>query len=106
MKMLGIYHVALLPSADENAFVSHMREEVFGSNVLQLTRVTSGFSHQLLERPGELRQYAWHVTVTLVSASYDFDQNVERLQASIEKLGLVIGVDTYTVIAEPEDDSA
>ena len=99
MKMLGVYHIALLKAAKEDTFVSHMRRNVFRSDVLQLTRVTSGFSHELLKRPGALRQYAWHVTANLVTSSgYDFDQNVERLQANIEKLGVVIGVDTYTVM--------
>jgi hypothetical protein len=102
MKMLGAYHIALLPTADEDAFVSHMTGAVFHGGVLQLTRVTSGFSHQLLERPGELRQYAWQVTVQLVSGGYDFAQNVERLQASIEQFGVVIGVDAYTEIATAE----
>ena len=67
MKMLGICHIALLPTADEDAFVSHMSAEVFHGSVLQLTRVTSGFGHQLLKRPSELRQYAWKVTAQLVS---------------------------------------
>lgn len=102
MKMLGIYHIALLPTANEDAFVSHMTAEVFDGGVLQLTRVTSGFSHQLLKRPGELHQYAWHVTAQLVSGGYDFAQNIERLQASIEQFGLVIGVDTYSEIAAAE----
>jgi hypothetical protein len=102
MKMLGIYHIALLPTADEDAFVSHMTAEVFHGDVLQLTRVTSGFSHQLLKRPSELRQYAWKVTAQLVSGGYDFAQNVERLQASIEQFGVVIGVDAYTEMAAAE----
>jgi hypothetical protein len=99
MKMLGVYHIALLTTADEDAFVSHMTGEVFQGDVLQLTRVTSGFSHQLLKRPGELRQYAWNVTTQLVSGGYDFAQNVQRLQASIEQFGVVIGVDAYTEVA-------
>lgn len=101
MEMLGMYQIALLTTADEDAFVSHMTGEVFPSHdLLQLTRITSGFSHRLLKRPGNLRQYVWKVTAHLVtSASYDFTQNVERLQASIEEFGLVIGVDTYSEIA-------
>jgi hypothetical protein len=102
MKMVGIYHIALLPTADEDAFVSRMTAQVFHGDVLQLTRVTSGFSHQLLKRANELRQYAWKVTAQLVSGGYDFAQNVERLQASIEQFGVVIGVDAYTEIAAAE----
>src|SRR6266542_3993143 len=111
MRMLGIYHIALLTDAEEDAFVSHVTEENFGNieGVLQLTRVTSGFDHQLLKRlgavdesgrpaPGELRQYAWHVTANLVGdAGYSFEQNVDRLQANVKNFGVVIGVDTYAV---------
>jgi hypothetical protein len=99
MKMLGVYHIALLPAADEDAFVSHMSTEVFHGDVLHSTRVTAGFSHQLLKRPSELRQYAWNVSAQLVSGDYDFARNVERLQASIEQFGVVIGVDAYSEIA-------
>jgi hypothetical protein len=98
MKMLGVYHIALLTTADEDVFVSHMTGEVFQGDMLQLTRVTSGFSHQLLKRPSELRQYAWNVTAQW-SRGYDFAQNVQRLQASIEQFGVVIGVDAYTEVA-------
>lgn len=101
MKMLGVYHIALLTTADEDAFISHMTEKVFGSaDILQLTRITSGFSHQLIKRTGELRQFAWLVTADLVtSVGYDFEQNMERLQASLQPFGVVIGVDAYTQLA-------
>jgi len=116
--MLGIYHIALLTDAEEDAFVSHVTEENFGNieGVLQLTRVTSGFDHQLLKRlgavdesgrpaPGELRQYAWHVTANLVGdAGYSFEQNVDRLQANVKNFGVVIGVDTYAVAAKQGGD--
>ena len=106
MQMVGVYHIALLPSADETAFVTHMTEEVFPSTgILQLTRITSGFSHRLLEHSGHLHQFAWSVTVQLVTDSgYDFQQNVERIQASLQPFGLVIGVDTFTVLATDQVD--
>ena len=110
MKMVGIYQIALLPDADEDAFVSHMTGEDFGAveGVLQLTRITSGFQHQLLKRSdrADLRHYGWHVTALLVGdRGYSFEQNVERLQAGIQKFGLVTGVDTYAVVAEQGADS-
>jgi hypothetical protein len=119
MKMVGIYHIALLTTADEDAFVAHVTAENFANveAVLQLTRVTSGFHHQLLKRgeavnesdrpaPGLPRRYAWHVTVQLVGdAGYSFEQNLERLQDTLEKFGVVIGVETYAVTASPTEDS-
>lgn len=101
MRMLGVYHIALLPTADETAFVGHMTAKVFPrSDILQLTRVTSGFTHRLLKRAGQLDQFAWNVTVQLMTdAGYDFEQNVERIQASLQAFGLLIGVDTFTELA-------
>jgi hypothetical protein len=53
-----------------------------------------------------LRQYAWLVTAHLVGdAGYSFEQNVDRLQASIKNFGVVIGVDTYAVAAKQDGDS-
>lgn len=99
--MLGVYHIALLPTADETDFVRHMTAEVFPStDILQLTRITSGFSPRLLKSAGDLRQFAWKVTVQLVTnAGYEFEQNVERIEGSLQEFGLVIGVDTFTEIA-------
>ena len=110
MKMVGMYHIALLTEADEDAFVLHLSSDTFGSSggVLQLTRVTSGFDCQVLRRSAVaegMRQYAWQVTAQLVSGGYDFDQNVERLQAEVEEFGVVIGVDAFGVVAEQGGDS-
>jgi len=110
MKMVGMYHIALLTEADEDAFVSHLSSDTFGSSggVLQLTRVTSGFDCQVLRRSTVaegMRQYAWQVTAQLVSGGYDFDQNVERLQAEVKEFGVVIGVDAFRVVAEQGSDS-
>ena len=101
---VGIYQIALREGADEEAFTAHMTEKVFESgDILQLTRTTAGFSHQLLRRTGGQHEYAWLVTVNLVAGpGYDFEQNVERLQASLEPFGVVSGVDTYTQLAGEE----
>jgi hypothetical protein len=103
VKMVGIYHIALLPEADEAAFVTHMEG---AEGVLQLTRVTSGFEPRLLRREATtdgLRGYAWHVSAQLVGdAGYSFAQNVPRLAAGIAPFGVVAGVDAYAVVAEPE----
>ncbi len=98
MKMTGIYRFALLPDADERLFVDHMTKNVF--NVLQLTRITSGFTHALLAMKSDLRQYVWIVTVNLVTDhGYDFDQNIERIQKSIAQFGVLIGTETYRNIS-------
>ena len=99
MTMTGIYRIALLPAADEQAFVKHMTDVVFKKpGALQLTRTTSGFDHRLLKVHGELRQYAWQATVHLMTAAaYDFAQN-ERVQEAINKFGVLIGLETYTNI--------
>jgi len=107
--MVGMYHIALRAEADEDAFVSHLSSDTFGSGggVLQLTRVTSGFDCQVLRRSAVaegFRQYAWQVTAQLVSGGYDFDQNVERLQAEVAQFGVVFGVDTFGVVAEQGGD--
>jgi hypothetical protein len=100
MKMTGIYRFALLSDADEQLFVGHITKNVFP--ILQLTRITSGFTHTLLAMKSDLRQYAWIVTVTLVTddGGYDFDQNIERIQKSIAPFGLLVGTETYKNIAE------
>jgi hypothetical protein len=103
---VGVYHVDLLETANEGDFAAHMTEKVFKSvKILQLTRTTSGFSHKLLKRAGRPREFAWLVTVHLVAGpGYNFEQNVERLQASVEKFGNVKGVDNYTEIGEADDE--
>jgi hypothetical protein len=61
--MTGVYRIALLPTADEQAFARHMTNVVFEkSGAMQLTRITSGFDHHL-QVHGNLRQYAWQATV-------------------------------------------
>lgn len=98
--MTGLYQIALLGQVDEQAFVEHMAKRVFeDATVLQATRITRHFAHQILRRKGSLRQYAWQVTVDLMTdAGYDFDQNVERVQESIREFGVVIGVDAYAIV--------
>src|SRR4051794_33670487 len=54
MTMTGVYRIALLPTADEQAFAKHMTN-VFSKNsgAMQLTRTTSGFDHHLLKIHGD-----------------------------------------------------
>lgn len=100
--MIGIYRIALLPHADEAAFVKHMTKVVFENpHALQLTRITSAFSHQLLKLNGDLRQYAWAATVSLMGAQYDFAQ-FDHIQKQIEKFGVVCGLDVYTLAGSSE----
>lgn len=95
MKLLGLYHIALLPTSDEDAFVSHMAD----APDPQLTRVTSSVTHQLLKRPDGLRRYAWQLNVESMTGAYDFDGNLEPLQDHIKDFGVVFGVDTYAEVA-------
>jgi hypothetical protein len=98
MISVGLYHIALLPTAEEDAFINRMAELGDGPGIFQLTRVTSGFDTLLLRRPGPLPIFAWHVTARLVtSVTYDFEENVEALQQAIAEFGVVFAVDTYTV---------
>lgn len=99
MTMTGMYRIALLPRANEQAFVKHMTNVVFKNpSALQLTRITRGFQHQLLKVQGDLQQYVWQATVDLqTDAGYDFAQ-LSRVQESIKRFGVLIGVDVYTNI--------
>jgi hypothetical protein len=100
MKMTAMYHISLLPGTDDQAFEKQMTEVVFNNvSALQLTRITQGFTHQLLKGKSEFREYVWQVTVDLVTdKGYDFGENVERVQRSVADWGLVTGLDVYTVI--------
>jgi hypothetical protein len=99
MRMTGVYRIALLPGAEEQAFVKHMTNVVFKNpSALQLTRITRSFEHRLLVLQGDLRQYAWLATVDLqTDAGYDFAQN-SSVQESIRDFGVLIGVEAYTYI--------
>ena len=99
MIMTGAYRIALLPSADEQAFVRHMTDVVFNNpSALQLTRTTEQFEHQLLKISGDLRQYVWQVKVTLTTdVPYDFTQNA-KVQETIMDFGVLFSVEAYTNI--------
>ena len=98
MKMTGMYHIALLEEADEQAFVKNMTEVVFKNpGALQATRITQSIAHQLLKKRSDLRQYVWQVTVHLITdREYDFAENLKRVQQHVQGSGLVIALDVYT----------
>jgi hypothetical protein len=94
MIMTGMYRIALLPEADEKRFIDHMRSKVF--DVLQLTRVTRGFTHTLLKSGSDFRQYVWLAAVDLVGdGDYNFGRNRERVQEAIAEFGLLVGIDSF-----------
>ena len=94
MKMTGMFRIELLAEADEKKFIDHMQGKVF--EVLQLTRVTRGFTHALLKSGGEFRQYTWLAGVDLVGDKrYNFAQNRERVQQAIAEFGLLIGIESF-----------
>jgi hypothetical protein len=104
MTMTGMFHIILLSSADEQVFVSMMRDVVFKSPAaMQATRNTQSIQHELLKKRADVRAYVWKVRVGLVTdREYDFGENLERVQKAVEGAGVVSGLDIYTNIGEPE----
>jgi len=95
--MTGMFRIALLPSADEGAFASRMMDVFKKADALQLTRITSGFTHTLLKKSSDVREYVWEARVELVTDHpYNFAENLERVQKSIEGLGVVSGLEIYS----------
>ena len=108
MIMIGLYRFALHPGADAKAFEDHLIEMFIDPDVLQLTRITRGFSHQLLKAarriPGVAEsidphpgpQYVWEATVDLqTSSGYDFSENADRVQERVAQFATLIAVDSY-----------
>lgn len=97
MTTTGLFHITLLPTADENAFVTHMTDVVFKEpNAMQSVRTCTGMDHELLKGHGPVPTYTWQVRVRLMTnAEYDFDRNIERVQKAVEGMGTLSGLDTY-----------
>ncbi len=89
----GQFRMVLLPGADTEAFVAHMKESVFThANALQLTRITRSFSHQLLDAGNG--QYVWQSVVDLqTDAGYDFVGQADGVQAAVADFAILIGAD-------------
>jgi hypothetical protein len=100
MTMTGLFHITLLPDADEQAFVTHMTGTVFKDvSALQLTRITAAFRHKLLKGRSEFREYVWQVEVDLVTDhEYDFAENIARVQKSLAGSGVLSGLYVYTQV--------
>jgi hypothetical protein len=98
MKMTAMFHIALLPDANESAFTQRMTESVFKDlAVFALTRTTAAFAHQLLKKQSRIPAYVWQATVDLVTDhEYDFEGNVDRVRAAIKGMGVVTSVEVYT----------
>jgi len=93
MDMTGQFHFALVPGADERAFVDTMRKDVF--NVLHSTRITRGFEHVLLKGPAP-RQFVWQACVDLMTDhGYDFSADTQRVQELVKSHAVLIGVDAF-----------
>lgn len=95
MVKTGQFRLVLLPGADAQEFEAHMAETVFANaNAFQLTRITRGFSHVLLDA-GE-RQYVWQSTVDLqTDAGYDFAANAPGVQGAVADFAILIGADEF-----------
>src|SRR5690349_10207563 len=100
MEMMGVYRIELQDGAAEERFVAHMRDSVFQkSGALQLTRVTSGFDHELLRVEASPRHYAWFAKVHLVGDhKYDFNQ-WEAVQQHVKEYGTLVSIESYTLAA-------
>lgn len=99
MKLVGLYHIALFPAADEAAFVSRMAD----GPQPQLTRVTSNVTACLLKRTdSRAHQYAWRLDVTSMAHTYDFEANAERLQEYVKDFGVVHRIETYAEAVPPQ----
>ncbi len=85
------YHLVLVPGAEPGPLEALFSDGSM-EGVLQLTRITSGFGSRLL-RAG--RHYIWEVNGTLVAGHYDFEQNVERLQARVAEHATVFRVESF-----------
>src|SRR5918994_2389360 len=108
MNAIGHYRFALHRDADASAFEA-LVSSMSGEGILQLTRVTSGFSERLLEvvrladadeesrHPGP--QYVWEVTVRLVSGDrYDFAGSADRVQEAITGLATLVAVEAFRTV--------
>lgn len=105
MGALGHYRFLLHPraaAADLEAILTPLQAE----NILQLTRVTSGFDQRLLEvlhpvgdegttwpRP----EYVWEVRVHLVSGGfqYDFARSADRVQEAVAEVATLLSVESF-----------
>lgn len=95
--MTGMFHITLTPSTDEAAFVSRMTDVFEKHDVLQLTRTTAHFTHVLLKKQSDIREYVWEVRVDLVTDHpYDFAENLERVQKTLDNAAVVSGLQVYT----------
>jgi hypothetical protein len=93
MDIAGQFHFALVPGADERAFVDTMRKDVF--EVLHSTRITRGFDHVLLKGPAP-RQFVWQARVDLMTDhGYDFSADAPQVQELVGSHAVLIGVDTF-----------
>lgn len=97
MIMTGLFHIALSPVADENAFVTHMTDVVFKEpNAMQSVRNANSIDHQLWKGRGPVPTYIWQVRVGLMTDSeYDFSRNIERVQKAVAGSGTLSGLDVY-----------
>lgn len=102
MNVTGIYRLALRPGADEQAFLAHMKTEVFTSaTILQSTRITRDFQHRLVKVEGPVPQFLWIVRVDLVTdKGYDFADNIDRVRESLQAFGVLAGLETGVDVAE------
>jgi hypothetical protein len=95
MNLVGMYHIALLPAADEKSFAARLAD----GPQPQLTRVTSSVTTRLLKRTDQPRRYAWQVNVVSMAHGYQFEDNLERLQEHINDFGVVLGVDAFAEVS-------
>lgn len=106
MSAVGHYRFALHPLVESLAFEALM-STLAADQILQLTRVTSGFDQRLFEvlKPADdedavshpRAQYVWEVTVLLVGGDhqYDFTESADRVQEAVADLATLIAVEAF-----------
>jgi hypothetical protein len=106
----GNYRLVLHPGADPAALEALLLADDPGFQ-LQLTRVTTSVRydvHRVLGSERDFtRQYVLAASVTLISEGvpYDFDQNLERIQAGVKDFATVLGVEaTEPLLTDPQPD--
>jgi hypothetical protein len=96
MIQIGQFRFALVPEADENAFLEKTRNDF--PQALTSTRITTGFEHTLMKGP-VAGQYVWQAKADLMTeAGYDFPGVASQIQETIGNEAVLIGVEIFTEI--------
>jgi hypothetical protein len=99
MRMEGTFHIALKPSVSEGDFVRILQQNFSTSEFL--TRVTEAVGAQLLkvEEDTVTPHYILDISVELMTdRPYNFATHAPEIADMIGDLGVIIQIDTFTVV--------